>query len=189
MVNMSKPMDRAELRAAMRSAFVWQGDRTDDASLADMTGWWRDPLILASIGPALGDLFRAETPTVVLGVQSRGSLLGPLVANTLGVGFVEIRKNQSPSADSDSWLHVTTPPDYRDRNLKLGLRRRHLRSSDRAILVDDWIETGGQALGAQELVAKAGLTWLGLAVLVDGLSAPALRRRLTVRSLLHVRDL
>ena len=79
-------MDRAELRAALCSAFVWQGDRTDDSSLADLTGWWRDPVLLASIGPALGDLFRAEAPTVVVGVQSRGSLLGPLVANSLAPG-------------------------------------------------------------------------------------------------------
>ena len=69
------------------------------------------------------------------------------------------------------------------------MRRDLVRSGDRVVLVDDWLETGGQALGSQALVEAAGGTWLGAAVIVDGLGDAQLRRRLRVRSLLHVRDL
>ncbi|MEU2615599.1 phosphoribosyltransferase family protein [Micromonospora sp. NPDC007271] len=180
---------RDDVRERLRKAFTWRGDRPDDHAYADATGWWRAPDLLRDLGPALAGLVEAERPTVVLGVESRGSLLGPLVALALGVGFVEVRKDRTPSCDSDAWLHRTTPPDYRDRHLRLGFRRTLLDPSDRVVLVDDWIDTGGQALGVLALTEGAHATWLGAATVVDALGSHQLRRRLKLRSLLHVRDL
>jgi adenine phosphoribosyltransferase len=144
---------------------------------------------LGRLGPALANLFADGEPTLVLGLQSRGALLGALVAAHLGVGLVELRKEPSPAADSDRWLIAHTPPDYRDRNLRLGARRDHLAAGDRVLLVDDWIQTGGQALGAHSIIDQSGATWCGVAVIVDGLSDSRLRRDLDVRSLLNVREL
>ncbi len=116
-------------------------------------------------------------------------MLGPLVALRCGVGFVEVRKNRVGSSDSDAWRQRITPPDYRDRHLTLGFRKNLIESGDRVLFVDDWMETGGQAAGAHLLVEDAGATWIGAATVVDGLRSNQVRRRLNVRSLLHVRDL
>lgn len=183
------PLAGAALRSRLLAAFAWRGDRTDASLLADVTGWWRDAALLTALGPALAELTGSEQPTVVLGLPTRGSLLGGLVATTLGVGFVEVRRDQEPLADSDAWVSRTSPPDYRDRHLRLALRRDLIHPGDRVLLVDDWIDTGGQATAAHGLVEDAGGTWLGAAVLVDALTDRALRRRLQVRSLFHVRDL
>src|SRR5512142_1021555 len=137
-----------DLRKRLVDAIAWRGDRWDENLRADITGWWRDPALLRALTVALSDLFREDRPTVVLGLQSRGVLLGALVAQELGIGLAEVRKDPSPAADSDEWLIVTTPPDYRDRHLSLGLRRRLIAPNDRALVVDDWIATGGQAIGA-----------------------------------------
>lgn len=126
---------------------------------------------------------------MILGLQSRGCLLGVLVAQHLGLGFVEIRKNPVHAADSDQLWQRTTPPDYQDRHLSLGFRRDLVRSGDRVLLIDDWIASGAQALASQALVADAGATWLGMSVIVDGLLRPELRRPLKLKSLLHIRDL
>jgi adenine phosphoribosyltransferase len=179
----------AELRADLRTAFRWRRDRTDDYDLADPTGWWADSRILRRLGPALAAMFADPPPTVVLGPQSRGTLLGALVAVHLSVGLVEVRKDPSPSTDSDRWLIAHTPPDYRDRTLALGLRREHLGAGDRVLLVDDWIQTGGQAVATRALVRATGARWCGAAVVVDGLHDSRLRHDLRLRSLLHVRDL
>ncbi|PWW59477.1 phosphoribosyltransferase family protein [Actinokineospora spheciospongiae] len=186
---MKADSSRRRLVERLRGSFAWRGDRTDDRSRADVTGWWHDPGLLAELGPGLADSFREEAPTVVIGVESRGSLLGPLVALDLGVGFVEVRKDRSPLADSDAWLRRTTPPDYRDRHLGLGFPRRLLSGSDRVLLVDDWIDTGGQALGALGLVEDSGASWVGASVIVDSLESSEIRRRLNVRSLVRQRDL
>lgn len=177
------------MREALRASFRWRGDRTDDHALADPTGWWADPQILREIGPALAALFADAEPTVIVGLQSRGTLLGALVAAHLGVGLVEVRKDPSPSADSDRWFVVHTPPDYQDRTLRLGARADHLTSDDRVLVVDDWVQTGGQLLGVREIVTRARASWCGVALVVDGVGDSSLRRNLNLRSLLHVRDL
>ncbi len=137
------PPKSTVLRTSLKGGFAWRSDGGGSA-VADVTGWWRDPDLLKMLGPALADLWKTETPTVVVGLQSRGCLLGPLVAEAIGVGFVEVRKNPSRASDNDEWLNATTPPDYRDRHLTLGFRRRLVAPSDRVVLVDDWIDTGGQ---------------------------------------------
>ncbi|MCM0639394.1 phosphoribosyltransferase family protein [Cellulomonas wangsupingiae] len=188
---MNGPLLRADgdLRADLRSTFGWLTTRDIEEQYADVTGWWRSPAILPRLGPALAELFADDEPTVVLGLASRGCLLGPLVAVHLGVGFVEVRKDRYPATDADAWLQTRTPPDYHDQQLDLGLRRELLRSTDRVLLVDDWVATGGQALGARSLVERADASWVGLAVLVDALTEPATRRDLRVRSLVNVREL
>jgi len=182
--------DRGDVRANLRAAFVWRGDRTDDRSYADVTGWWRDASLLRALGPALAALFPGPPgPSVVLGPQSRGCLIGPLVAAHLAVGFVEVRKNWTPLADSDRWERRTTPPDYRDRHLELSFRRSLVRPSDRVLLVDDWVDTGSQAATVKHMVDGIGATWIGVACVVDGLTDPRRRRDLGVRALFRDRDL
>ena len=178
-----------DLRAELRAAFRWRGDGPDEDQVADITGWWRDPDLLARLGPALAALFTGPVPTVITGPASRGSLLGPLVALHLGVGFVEVRKDVTPAGDSDRWIRRTTPPDYHDRHLEFGFRRGLLDAGDRVLAVDDWIDTGSQAATIHAMVTGTGATWLGLACIVDGLDDPRLRRDLRVRALLHERDL
>lgn len=178
-----------ELSERLRASFRWLGDRTDPDYRADVTGWWRDAGILGEIGAALALLFSDEKPTVVMGTQSRGSLLGVLTARHLGVGFAEVRKDPGRAADSDAWWETSTAPDYRDTQLRLGLRRSLLRSGDLVLFVDDWIATGAQARACQTLVRMSGAAWCGAAVVVDGLEHPHLRRELRLRSLLNIRDL
>lgn len=46
-----------------------------------------------------------------------------------------------------------------------------LTAEDQVLLVDDWIETGSQALAARALIEGTGATFAGLAVIVrDGTS-------------------
>lgn len=178
-----------EVKDKLRSSFRWIGDRTDPDYRADVTGWWRDADVVEQIGAALAALFDTDSPTVVMGTQSRGSLLGVLVARSLVVGFAEVRKNPGRAADSDAWWEASTAPDYRDEQLRLGLRRSLLRSGDRVLFVDDWIATGAQADACRVLVEMSGAQWIGAAVVVDGLERSDLRRSLRLRSLLHIRDL
>ncbi|WP_267419180.1 MULTISPECIES: phosphoribosyltransferase family protein [unclassified Curtobacterium] len=179
----------ADLKRRLQTSFRWLGDRTDYNSYADLTGWWRDPHVLSSLGPGLASLFDDAHPSVIMGIQSRGAILGALVAVHLGVGLAEVRKDPRRAADSDPWWEVSTGPDYRDRSLRLGVRRSLLQSGDRVLFVDDWIATGAQAEAAHALVDMAGATWIGAAVVVDGLERTPLRRALRLRSLVSLREL
>ncbi|TQL02589.1 phosphoribosyltransferase family protein [Cellulomonas sp. SLBN-39] len=177
------------LDARLKRSIRWLGDRTDPDLRADTTGWWRDAETLALLGPALAALFPEASPTVVVGPESHGSLLGPLVASHVGTGFVAIEKDPGRSADSDAWLEVMTPPDYRDRQLRLGMRKTLLQAGDRVLFVDDWVATGAQVEACRALVGRSGAQWVGAAVVVDGCERPQVRRAVDLRALVHVRDL
>ncbi len=172
----------------MRAAFTWRWDRGEWGGSADLTGWWRDAQVLGELGPALAGLY-SEKPTVVLGPVSRGSLVGALTAASLGVGFVEVRKNGGPANDSDRWVLRTTGPDYRDRHVVFGFRRGLVNAGDRVLMVDDWADTGATARVVRQLVDDCGAQWIGAAVIVDGLMDPRLRHDLPLRALLDVRTL
>lgn len=172
----------SDLRAALRAQVVWH--QRGDLWYPEYSHWWRSPDILASVGVALADLFRSEEPTVVVGIEAHGMLLGPLAATSLGVGFAVVRKGVQADDREDPLLRRTTPPDYKNRGLDLSVRSSLLTRRDRVLLVDDWVDTGAQATAVMSLTEDAGATWVGVAAAIDG-SPPDVRRRLGVRSLLH----
>lgn len=176
------------LAGRLRAAFRWVdpgAGATHDVS--DTSGWWRDAALLADLGPALAGLHPGARPTVVVGAQTSGFLLGPLVARALGVGFVEAYKNDRGRV-ADRMLSGTTSPDHRGRTITLRVRARLLSTTDRVLVVDDWVTTGAQLALLRRLVTEVGAEYAGAAVIVDDCPA-AVAADLGVRSLLRRRDL
>jgi adenine phosphoribosyltransferase len=177
------------LRSRLIDAFRWVDLGPDVTHLvSDVSGWWRDHTLLAGIGPALGDLFRCAHPEVVVAPETGGFLVGPLVATSLGAGFVEAYKSTRSRKIADEVLWRQTGRDYRDRTLGLGIRTRHLSPGDRVLVVDDWADTGAQLTALREVIQDAGAEYLGAAVIVDGCDQPT-REALNVRGLLSRTDL
>ena len=152
--------------------------------IADQGAWWRDATVLSGIGAALARLHEDSEVTVVVGVEARGFVVGPLVAVHLGVGFAEIRYDVHPDTVGEALLRRTTPPDFNNESKRMTLRRHLLRPADRVLFVDDWATTGATALTARDLVHDAEATWVGGAVIADQLDSGH-RRDLNVRSLLR----
>lgn len=142
-----------------------------------------------TVGSALAGLFPEAEPTVILAPQSSGYLYGALVAQATGCGFVGAAKKRGDLADSDKWLVATTPLDYAGRNIELSFPARRITGADRVLVVDDWVDTGGQLLALRNLVDQSGGRYLGSAVIVDALTDHSVRRSLGVRSLLNLREL
>jgi adenine phosphoribosyltransferase len=178
----------SDLAERLLSTFRWidPGDWCDHL-LTDRSGWWRDPVILDRIGPALAAL-ASGAPTVVVAPATSGFLLGPLVARALGVGFVEAYRDLSGPELADDLITRSGGPGHDGRPVVLGVRARHLGPDDRVLVVDDWIETGAQLAALAEIVAAAGARYLGAAVIVDG-AQQSVRDRLAVRGLVREADL
>lgn len=135
---------------------------------------------------------RSPSPSAARSTASRESsrgvfILGGAVARELDVGFVAIRKGGSlfpgPKAER------RTATDYRGRETVLRLQRASLEPGDRVLLVDDWFETGAQALAATALVADCGAELVGAAVIVDELAGEARDRLGPLHALVHAGEL
>jgi len=173
-----------DLRERLLSTFRWidPGEWCDHL-LTDRSGWWRDPVILDRLGPALAALSPAA-PTVVVAPATSGFLLGPLVARAIGVGFVEAYRDLSGAELADDLITRGGGPGHDGRPVVLGVRSRHLGPDDTVLVVDDWVETGAQLSALAEIVTAAGARYLGAAVIVDG-SQPPVGDRLGIRGLVR----
>lgn len=175
-----------DLRDRLRAGFQWTDPGEGTGYLvSNRSGWWRDPLILSGLGDALGDLFRDLSPTVVVSPEVTGFLVGPLVARSLGAGFVEAYRAgaRRPVAEPMSWAEV--PADHRGEKQLLGVRDGLVTAADRVLVVDDWAATGAQVRALRSLF---GAAYVGTAVIVDE-CPPAVAAELTIRGLLTDADL
>ncbi len=128
----------------------------------DVTTVLRDPVAWRATVDQMCDAVDAWDFDVVVGVESRGFILGSAMAYQLGVGFVPVRKpGKLPAA-----VHVV---DYQ---LEYGLdsleiHKDALDPGHRVLVVDDLLATGGTAAATIALVEAAGGTVAGTCVLVE----------------------
>lgn len=159
-------------RQSVLDQFRWEGEH------ADIWRLFADPDSLRLVIDGLVQPWRTAHITRVVGVESRGFLLGGACATALGVGFVAVRK--AAGLLPGPKVTVQAAPDYRGERHQLRMQR-ILGSSDRVLLVDDWAERGSQALGVKELIEACGAQYVGTTVIVDQLpnEIRAALRRLT----------
>ena len=98
----------------------------------------------------------------VVGMESRGFLLGAPVALALGVGFVPARK---PGKLPGETFAVSYALEYGEATLEI--QRDALRPGDRVLVIDDVLATGGTADATCQLVEQAGAEVSGLAFLME----------------------
>jgi adenine phosphoribosyltransferase len=177
------------VRQRLASLFRWvdPGPHSDHL-VSDASGWWRDPVVLAGLGPALADLFRAERPDVVVAPELTGALLGPLVAVNLQAGFVVAIKGTEGRIPAEPTTWVRAGSDYRGRSPALGVRDRQLNAGDRVLVVDDWVATGAQVRALHELISQRGAVCVGTAAVVADCPQDVVDE-LRIRSLLNANDL
>jgi adenine phosphoribosyltransferase len=111
---------------------------------------------------ALAGPYESKGIEHVVGIESRGFILGAAVANQLGAGFVPIRKpGKLPSK--------THREDYALEYGSDGLEIHQDAVSDgqRVLIVDDVLATGGTARAAAALVRRVGGSVAGLAFLIE----------------------
>ncbi|EPQ31249.1 uncharacterized protein PFL1_01434 [Pseudozyma flocculosa PF-1] len=87
----------------------------------------------------------------VVGLDARGFLLGPIIAQRLGCGFVPVRKQGKLPGQC---VQATYVKEYGEDIFEM--QRDALNPGSRVLVIDDLIATGGSAMAAGELVKKCG---------------------------------
>lgn len=99
---------------------------------------------------------------IVVGIESRGFIIGGALAYTLGKGFVPVRKAGKLPAE-------TVSHEY---ELEYGVDKIEMHTDAiikgmKVLLVDDLLATGGTALAAAALIEKVGGIVVEMAFIVD----------------------
>jgi adenine phosphoribosyltransferase len=154
---------------------------------ADTWTMLRDPAGLSAVVNALADLMADQELDVIVGIEARGFVLGPAVAIALRIGFSPIRKDGAKFPGDV--IRRQSAPDYRGRTQVFEARRDHYTPGQRVGLIDDWIETGSQAVAAQRLIATAGAELAAIAVIIDEASDDVRRLLPPIRSIVTAAEL
>jgi adenine phosphoribosyltransferase len=140
----------------------------DAEGLGNMWPVFYDSALFARVIDELAAPFEGAVDKVV-GIESRGFVLGAAVASRLRVGFVAIRK--ADGLYPGETFTAFTSSDYRGRQHTFRLQRAAIATDDRIGLVDDWFETGSQGMIARQLVEQAGARYVGASIIVNQLPA------------------
>jgi len=128
----------------------------------DITPVLADPALLKRAVEALAAPYAEAGVTKVLGIEARGFILAPMLAQVLNAGFVPVRKE-------GKLPHTTVRASY---DLEYGtdtieMHADAVTASDRVLIHDDVIATGGTAAAAVDLVEAAGGEVVGYSFLLE----------------------
>ena len=136
-------------------------DRETSGNRCDVTPLFGDYAAFSALVDDLAALVEPLAFDVVVGIDALGFILGAALALRTHTGFVPVRKGGKLPVAVDSAECV----DYTGQRKTLELRRNALRPGMRALLVDEWIETGTQVRAAIQLIEGQGGVIAGIASL------------------------
>lgn len=148
----------------------------------DITTLLKDPGGLASVADGLAEAASGLDAEIVVGIESRGFLMGPSLALRLGTGFALMRKpGKLPAAATRVEYDLEYGSDA------LEIHTDAVSPGQRVLIVDDLLATGGTAGAAAALVERLGGTVAGLLFIVelDFLDGRSKLGGYSVTSLLH----
>ena len=128
----------------------------------DITTLLRDPQGFKITIDMLSTPYTGQGIDVVVGIESRGFILGGAVAERIGAGFIPIRKPGKLPAKA---LKETYDLEYGKDALEIHADA--VSKGQRVLIVDDVLATGGTAAAAAQLVKKLGGELHGLAFLIE----------------------
>jgi adenine phosphoribosyltransferase len=128
----------------------------------DITPLLKSAQALEKTIQSLAAPYRDAKISVVAAIESRGFIFGSCVARVLGAGFVPIRKpGKLPWTKRRNEYVLEYGTDA------LEIHDDALTSSDRVLIVDDVLATGGTAAAASALVKGFGATLVAVATVIE----------------------
>lgn len=117
----------------------------------DITTLLKDAKALRMIADDLTDRYANKGIAKVVGIESRGFILGGTLAMRLGAGFVPVRKPGKLPADI---FEVKYNLEYGASSL--AIHRDAVGMGERVLIIDDLLATGGTAAATVHLIRQLG---------------------------------
>src|SRR5664279_4988801 len=119
----------------------------------DITTLIKDPVGFRLVIDAFTQHFRkcVDEFDIIVGIESRGFIIGGALAYTLGKGFIPVRKKGKLPAETISHEYAL---EYGTDTIEI--HKDAIFKGMKVLLVDDLLATGGTALAAAALIEKLG---------------------------------
>lgn len=115
----------------------------------DVTTLFKNPECLHILTELLYETYKDKGITKVVGIESRGFIMGPILATKLNAGFIPIRKPGKLPAET---IEESYNKEYGTDSVQI--HKDALEETDVVLLHDDLLATGGTMKAACNLVKK-----------------------------------
>jgi adenine phosphoribosyltransferase len=136
----------------------------------DITSVWKDAGAFRACMEAFAEHYgprgfpgtSAPHPDLIVGIESRGFVVGSAFAAKTGLGFVPIRKRGKLPAEVHSYEYQL---EYGSDCVEI--HKDAIEPGQSVLVMDDLLATGGTLLASIELLKRVGARVIGCAVVID----------------------
>ncbi|MEN9918021.1 MAG: hypothetical protein RL662_457 [Bacteroidota bacterium] len=118
----------------------------------DVTTLFQEHENLKDLSEVLTDIYKNKGITKVVGIESRGFIMGPILSVNLDAGFIPIRKPGKLPAET---IEESYEKEYGIDTIQI--HKDSLSADDVVLIHDDLLATGGTMLAAYKLVKRMGV--------------------------------
>ena len=111
---------------------------------------------------SMSEPYQGKGISLVVGIESRGFILGSAVADRIGAGFVPVRKLGKLPAET---IRASYALEYGSDSLEM--HRDAIEPGQKVLIVDDLLATGGTARATTDLVRQLGGDVFGVSFLIE----------------------
>lgn len=115
----------------------------------DVTTLFKEPEALKRVTDILVDMYKDKGITKVVGIESRGFIMGAILAEKLGAGFIMVRK---PGKLPAAVVEESYEKEYGTDTIQI--HQGSIDENDVVLLHDDLLATGGTMAAACRLVKR-----------------------------------
>ena len=128
----------------------------------DITPLLKEPSAMKKVVEQLAEPFLNSDISAVAGLEARGFIFGPMVAQILNVPFVPVRKPGKLPYDT-----ISKSYDLEYGQATIEIHTDAVSADDKILVVDDLLATGGTMKAACELLEKLGASIVACACVVE----------------------
>ena len=115
----------------------------------DVTTLFKQPAVLKGLADNMYEMYKDKGITKVVGIESRGFIMAPILATKLNAGFVPIRKPGKLPAET---IEASYEKEYGKDTIQM--HKDAISEEDIVLIHDDLLATGGTMKAACDLVEQ-----------------------------------
>ena len=151
-----------------------------------------DPVMMQLIGQEFARLFKDAGITKIITIEASGIAPAVMAGLELGVPVIFARKYQSLTLKDDLYRSKVFSFTKQTEST-IAISNKHISSTDKVLVIDDFLDNGQAALGLADLIHQANAEVVGIGIVIEKSFQPGrdllLEKGYRVESLARVKSL
>ncbi len=125
-----------------------------------------DPVLMQQIGDEFAALFAGSGITKIVTIEASGIAPAVMTGLKMGIPVIFARKHQSLTL-TENMFSAAVYSFTKQTESTIAISTRHLNSSDRVLIIDDFLANGKASQALISIIKQAGATVAGLGIVIE----------------------